>query len=270
MSDSHSAIQSPTADELVASFEEQIESLKGELEHSQRLATLGVLAAGIAHEINNILTPVIAYAQLATGNPDDLHLREKALERAIFGVQAATQITQAMLGFASASDQATVANVHQALKSALDCIARDPAKDRIKLNIDVPAGLDARIRPLALQQVLLNLILNAIAAMRGRGGTITVRASSGRDGLVQLEVRDTGPGIPSDIVGRLFKPFPHSRTRGGVTGAKEQGGTGLGLAICRRIIEEASGTIVASSDPGSGTTFTIELRQASAQHAKAC
>ena len=270
MSDPQFTDETTSAAEIIANLAEEIERLKNELEHAQRLATLGVLAAGVAHEINNILTPVLAYAQLASSNPDDKQLHTKALERAASGVQSATQITQAMLGFAASGDQTDVANVHEALKSALDCIARDPAKDRIKLKIEVPQSLVVNIRPLALQQVFMNLILNAVSAMRGRGGTITVRSSPDRDGMTRLEVSDTGPGIPSDIAGRLFEPFPHSRGRGGFTRSKEKGGTGLGLSICRRIIEEASGSITASSSPGSGTTFSFYLPNATKLHAKAC
>lgn len=269
MSHSHSALQTPSADDAINTLVDEVNRLKAELEHSQRLATLGILAAGIAHEINNILTPVLAYAQLATTNPNDEQLRAKALERAIFGVQSATQITQAMLGFASAQDQPCVANIHDTLRAALDCLARDPAKDRIKMQIDVPPTIEVRIRPLALQQVLMNLILNALAVLRGRGGTITIRAHASRNGSTCLEVRDTGPGIPSNIAGRLFEPFPHGRASAAKSKSKEQGGTGLGLAICRRIIEEASGTITASSAPGHGTTFTITLPTVLRQHAKA-
>jgi two-component system NtrC family sensor kinase len=269
MSDPHSSLQSPSAEDVITGLAEEVQRLKRELEHAQRLATLGILAAGIAHEINNILTPVLAYAQLATSNPTDEQLHAKALERAIFGVQSATQITQAMLGFASASEQTEITNVQDILRSALDCIARDPAKDRIKMQIDVPPGVEVAIRPLALQQVFINLILNAMTALRSRGGTIIVRSSAGPDGSTCLEVCDTGPGIPSDIAGRLFEPFPHARSVSGQVRSRQKGGTGLGLAICRRIIEEASGTITASSSPNRGTTFTITLPSARRQRAKA-
>jgi signal transduction histidine kinase len=254
----------------------RLEELHAQLEHCHRLATLGTLAAGIAHEINNILTPVLAYAQLASQNPRDEALGRKALEKAIQGVETATQITQAMLGFASNPSQCESANVLSVVQSALECIGRHPSKDRIQVNIKVEPDLFVRIRPLALQQVLVNLILNACNAMRGRGGELAITATIQKTGMVQLRVIDNGPGIPADIAGRLFEPFvsthkqsnplPVNRSSGTRSGADHRGGfvapksgTGLGLAISRQLIEAAEGSIIASSKPGEGAAFVITL-----------
>ncbi len=90
----------------LAKAEEELAALRRELDHSHQLATLGTLTAGIAHEINNILTPVLAYAQLARSNPHDAGLRAKALDRAVAGVESASRITEAVLGFARTEDEA--------------------------------------------------------------------------------------------------------------------------------------------------------------------
>lgn len=254
--------------------QDELDSLERELEHSHRLATLGTLAAGIAHEINNILTPVLAYAQLASNSPADRQLQAKALQKTVQGVQNATQITQAMLGFASAPEEPQWANILDVLQAALDCIGRDPAKDRINLTVNAHPDLCVQIRPLALQQVLMNLILNACSAMRNRGGELAVSAVGQADGTSIIRLSDNGPGIPAEVVGRLFEPFATGRRNAkqpkGKTGGQQRqtDGTGLGLAICKRLVEAAAGNICASSKPGKGATFTITLPTAKLPHAK--
>ena len=250
----------------------RLDELHAQLEHCHRLATLGTLAAGIAHEINNILTPVLAYAQLARQNPGDQALHCKALDKAIQGVETATQITQAMLGFASNPNEVESANIADVVQSALECIGRDPSKDRIRVTTKVDPNLHVRMRPLALQQVLVNLILNACSVLRRSGGELVIVASQPTDGTVQIRVTDNGPGIPAEIAGRLFEPFVSThkpqlhrsaarqssdRSAGGRGGGKV--GTGLGLAICRQLIEAAEGSIIASSKPGEGASFAITL-----------
>lgn len=253
----------------IAPVQAQLDELARELEHAQRLATLGTLAAGIAHEINNVLTPVLAYAQLASSNPEDRKLQSKAISKAIQGVQTATQITQAMLGFAADPDEPDWANVRDVLQLAIDCVGRDPAKDRIDLKIDVPDDLHVRMRPLALQQVLMNLMLNACAVLRGRGGELSIVATDQGDGAAVIGVSDTGPGIPQEVVGRLFTPFASSRRHQSGPDNRRPEGTGLGLAICRRLVESAAGSITVASKPGHGATFTIVLPTARISQAMA-
>ena len=146
--------------------EADLDALRKELDHCCQLATLGTLTAGIAHEINNILTPVLAYAQLARSNPDDAALRAKALDRAVAGVQSASRITEAVLGFARSDDEAEHAIIAETIDSSFACLSRDPRRDGIRLVIDVDPALIVRIKPLALQQVLLNLILNSVSALQ--------------------------------------------------------------------------------------------------------
>jgi len=264
MSDPQDNLGSQTPAEALAQIQDELQSLRAELDHSHRLATLGILAAGIAHEINNILTPVLAYAQMAANNPNDAALQAKAIDRAIHGVQMASQIAQAMLGFSATGPQPDLANILECVNSALHCIGRDPAKDRIKLTLNIHPDVCVRMKPLALQQVLMNLILNASAVLRSKGGMMTISATPGRDSTTIVEVSDTGPGIPEEIAGRLFEPFAHRST----TSNRKKSGSGLGLAICRRLVEEAAGTIAAASRPGKGTKFTITLPTAQPQRAK--
>ncbi len=237
-----------------------------ELDHSDRLATLGTLAAGVAHEINNILTPVLAYAQMAASHPDDQDLQAKAIEKTITGVEVATRIASSILGFAGHND-APDADVADVVTQAINCIARDPNKDQTDLRLEIQPGTRVRMNPLSLQQVLINLVLNAQEAMRqhGRPGRLIIAAITRADGTIGIRVSDNGPGLPKDIAGRIFEPF--------VTGRKRQAdstrpGHGLGLSICRRLIEQAGGSITASSTTGQGTTFLIVLPSPKSSHAK--
>ena len=241
--------------------EADLDALRKELDHTCQLATLGTLTAGIAHEINNILTPVLAYAQLAMSNPGDAALRAKALERAVAGVQSASRITEAVLGFARSDDEAEHAVIIEMIDSSLACLSRDPARDGIRLVIDVDPALTVRIKPLALQQVLLNLILNSVTALHGKPGELRISAEERPDGTTLIRFRDTGPGIPSEIELTLFDPFVTTH-RNGKPSPTCHGGSGLGLAVCRRLIENSGGSIVLdqSTEGGHGASFAISLK----------
>ena len=134
-------------------------SLHGETEQVHRLATLGTLAASIAHEINNILTPVLGYAQLAKSEPGDVDLQAKALDRAIVGVEAASAIVEAMLGFARPGEHDGPARISDVVEAALTCLARKPEQDGIRLHLDVDPSLEVQMRSVSLQQVIINLLL---------------------------------------------------------------------------------------------------------------
>ena len=251
----------------LAKAEADLESLRKELDHTHQLATLGTLTAGIAHEINNILTPILAYAQMAKGSPGDADLQAKATDRAIAGVEAASRIIEAVLGFARAEEEAGPANISNVIGSSLACLGRAPERDGIFLTVEADAEAQVRIQPLALQQVLLNLMLNALSALHGHRGELRIDVAERDDGMTQIRVADNGPGIDESVAKTLFEPFVTNRPRRGSddwTGG--QGGSGLGLAICKRLIEEAGGTIEvgpgwfeSEARSGPGATFTITL-----------
>jgi len=250
--------------DIVARLEEaeaQLDALRTELDHCHQLATLGTLTAGIAHEINNILTPVLAYAHLARSNPNDTSLRAKALDRAIAGVEAASRITEAVLGFARNDNGAEEAVIADAVESSIACLSRDPARDGVRLIINVDAEMHVKISPLALQQVLMNLILNALSVLHGKPGELRIEATQQPDGATRIRVSDNGPGIPAEITATLFDPFVTTRGAGRKLSPTGHGGAGLGLAVCRRLIENAGGTIVLEppTEDGQGASFLISL-----------
>lgn len=245
-------------DRLLEHFEHleaQLQQVREGLSQSHRLATLGTIATIIAHEYNNILTPMISYAQLALANPDDAALSRKALEKALGGAERAAHISSSLLGFARDEPGQTQADLPQVVQESLACLGREPKRDGITLTLDVPEARVA-MNPLELQQVLLNLVLNARKAMR-RGGALRITGEV-NDGQVELHVADTGPGIPAGIRDRLFEPFVthnvHDTPEPG-----EQKGTGLGLCICRDLVTRAGGTIDVTSEPGAGATFHLRL-----------
>lgn len=264
--------------------EDRLNRVQAGLRQSHRLTTLGTLSAIVAHEFNNILTPVISYCQLALADAEktdpDMALIRKALQRSLDGAQKAAHISSSMLGFArdaAAGDAA--ANVAAAVDEVFTCLAREPAKDGIQLQLDIPDDLTVAMSPIALQQVVMNLVLNARAALRkaGRasGKSLAITARPTDDDRILITVADSGPGIPADLLPRIFEPFvtqPVAAAAGDgqVASAADQSdrpGTGLGLAVCRDLVRQAAGSITVESHPGHGATFRIELPAAPAASA---
>lgn len=257
-------------------LEADLRRLERELDHSQRLASLGMVLGIIAHEFNNILTPILSYAQLALDNPADAALTAKALRRAADGSEKAARIASSVLALARkdgyvGNDESHTprADVLYCIKESLHCLAIENDADGIQLVVDVAPGSFAAIDQVALQQILINLILNAKKALRSRQGRIAIRATATRAdsrstrntteaGAVVIEVEDTGRGIAPDVLCQIFEPFvsdfpvrdPLSQTTPG---------TGLGLTICKRLIEAAGGRITANSTVGEGSLFQITL-----------
>ena len=226
--------------------------MRAQLEHSDRLAALGLMAGGVAHEINNPLT---------------------------FVTLAAEQLERRLAGTAMASDVATLVADIRIGVGRIAAIARDLRayarhEETPPGPVDVAAVIDAverivshEIRPRArvrkelaqippvfgvamrIEQVFVNLLVNAAGSLEGRtDGEIVVRATS-YDGHVKVEVSDNGAGIAADVLPRIFEPFFTTRS--------SAAGTGLGLSICRDIVHRFGGTIAATSEVGRGTTISV-------------
>ena len=223
-------------------------------EQIQRLATLGVLAGSIAHEVNNLLTPVLSYAQLALQNPDDRELTAKALTKSAAGAEKAGHIMSSLLGFVRSDTESRATDVTTCIEEALGCIGCNLEREGIEVS------------PMALQQVLLNLLLNARDAIQDGSGTLTIRAKrstwnnpnhpDNHTDSVEISIEDTGCGMDSEMLENAFLPFVTRRhnTRNG-------SGTGLGLPICKQLVEEVGGRIAASSAPNAGTRFDVMLEE---------
>lgn len=240
----------------------QLSALRDQLHESQRLATIGTIAAVIAHEFNNLLTPIVSYSQFALQSAQsptpDMELICKALSKSFNSAEKAGKICSSMLGLARGESSVAKVSVQKLIDEVLAVLARDPSKDGIALRVQVQPDLYVDADPVQIEQVLLNLLINARQAMLGRGGSLTVKAHAVEgSGECHIQVIDTGCGIPDKNVNKIFEPF---FTTKGTARRGEPKGTGLGLAICKEIIEHHGGRIEVTSEVGKGTTFSLCLR----------
>lgn len=253
-------------DQRLQEMQRQLDAVREQLTESQRLATIGTIAAVIAHEFNNLLTPIVSYSQYALSSAEsdkpDMEIIRKALSKAHQGSTKAGKICASMLGLARGQSQFSPVDVQQLVDEVLLVMARDPKKDGLALRVQVQPGLRVLGDIVQLEQVLLNLLINARQAMLGsstggRGGSITVKAGEADgEGMARIQVIDTGPGIPAKLMDKIFQPF---FTTKGTAKKGESKGTGLGLAICKEILEHHKGRIEVTSQVGKGTTFSVVL-----------
>jgi len=246
--------------ERLALMQNQLDALREQLTESQRLATIGTIAAVIAHEFNNLLTPIVSYSQFALqsaeGETPDMDLIRKALNKSFQSSSKAGRICTSMLGLARGESSFGKVSVQTMVDETLLVLARDPKKDGIALRVQVQPDLHIIGDPVQVEQILLNLLINARQAMLGRGGSITIKAQSVESDEARIQVIDTGPGIPEKLIPKIFQPF---FTTKGTTRKGEAKGTGLGLAICKEIVEHHQGRIEVQSEVGKGTTFSVYL-----------
>lgn len=239
----------------IVELERQLQQLQHQLLQSEKLSTVGVLASSITHEFNNILTTVINYAKMGVRHKDDA-TRDKAFEKILAAGQRAAKITTGMLSYArNSSDRKEVYSLPQLVDDVLVLIEKDLQKHRISLvrqQEQTPAVL---VNPSQIQQLLLNLMINARQAMQ-EGGTLTITIrQNDQDHFGEVVVRDTGGGIPPEVLPQIFDSFFSTKQ----ADASGQGGSGLGLALCKQIIEAHHGRIRVESTVNQGTAFTIKL-----------
>jgi len=248
-------------------MEHTIETLSGDLTKAGHLATIGMMTGMVVHEFNNLLAHMSGYAQLAQNTPNDPALVSKALARTVEGTDLLTRIAAAILDFMHDDEQLQTVDLNQALTETLQCLPRHPQKDGVQLNYTITANLRVVIRPICMQQVLLNLIMNSIQAMQPGGGRLTINAQSDRENeeWIVLTLSDTGRGIPVEVAKKAFKPLlngsPDNLKQCLKTAVSDRS-HGLGLSICHHLVEEAGGQIEFQSKKDVGTTFTIRLRKA--------
>jgi signal transduction histidine kinase len=234
-----------------------IESLRRQVIALQRISSLGVLAGGVFHELNNALTPILNYAKLGLRNSDPAY-RERALTQIVEAAQRAAMITRGMLGLSRPGNvtHREPTDMVRLVEEVVTLVKKDMARYRVRLDVKAAGKLYARVNPAQIQQVLLNLLINARQAMPG-GGLVRVRLGLDTAGrLAEISVADAGIGIAPADLRRIFEPFFSTKTEPDAAG---QGGTGLGLSVCRDIVEAHHGRLRAESRLGQGSTFTIIL-----------
>lgn len=224
-----------------------------QLGKSERLAMIGRLSAGVAHEINNPLGGILLFASLLLKKTGEDHPDRSAIERICNETKRCQKIVQGLLDFARPREPKREQIVLQdVVERTLQLVVSQSLFHNIELIKDyADPKPECHVDPAQLQQVILNLVVNAAEAMEGNG-TLTITTSAVEDGQeAQLEIADSGCGILPENLERLFEPFFTTKEVGR--------GTGLGLSISRSIIESHHGTIWAESSVGTGTSFFIRL-----------
>ena len=255
--DLNAQIPAPGNDELgrlAESFNHMTQKLSEarlQLFQSDKLASLGRLAAGIAHELNNPLTGVLTYSSYLQKRTADQPELNKDLDVIVRETVRSREIVKSLLDFARQSvPRKREVEVGEIVDRAAAVIANQLTLKHVKLVKSLPQALP-RLNADAnqIQQVFLNLFTNAADAMPEAGGTITVSGAA-TNGSVELKIADDGAGMPPEVASRVFEPF---------FSTKGQKGTGLGLSVVLGIVENHGGTISVESRPGAGTTFSLRL-----------
>jgi two-component system, NtrC family, sensor kinase len=229
----------------------QREQLEDKLVQTEKLTSLGLLAAGVAHEVNTPLAVISNYIQmLAKQLPGD-DSRQQIIEKIVKQTFRASEIVNNLLNFSrTGAAEFTEINLNEVIEETLTLVAHPFRLARVNvrknLNTALPAVLGSSNR---MQQVFLNLFMNARDAMPN-GGMLEVRTAA-QNGSVDVEITDTGMGIPRELLNRIFDPFFTTKSTGK--------GTGLGLSVSYGIVKEHSGTIEVRSTPGKGTSFRLEF-----------
>lgn len=241
--------------------EQRRADLERQLQQAQTLEALGALAGGIAHDLNNVLTIVVAHAEQGLHERDD-DGRRACFEGVLRGGERAAALVRQIREFSQPR------NVERSAIAVADTIvaALGLLRAALPTPIEVTTSLDATVTMFAnatqVQQVVTNLVLNAAQALGADAGTIAVGLDTvgaeevdpavprpRADRYVRLTVRDTGPGIPDDLLPRIFEPF--------VTTKADQPGSGLGLAVVQGIVHRHGGGIAVTTAPGQGSRFVV-------------
>jgi PAS domain S-box-containing protein len=237
-------------------FEEDVterQQMQATLAQSEKLAAVGQLAAGVAHEINNPLTIILANAQLLERSlpPGDEDLQDMA-ELIIQATERASQAVRDLLDFARRERyELAPTDLNETIHKTLGLIGHELGKRMISLQFDPAIDLPPiKASQDHLQGVWLNLLINAFDAIEEGPGEISIKTKNSGESI-QVSIADNGVGIPQEDIGHIFEPFYTTKDPGH--------GTGLGLAVCHQIVSRHGGQILVDSQPNQGTTFTIIL-----------
>jgi signal transduction histidine kinase len=234
----------------------EADQLREQLLRAQRLSSVGTLASSVAHEFNNILTTIINYAKLGLRAETEESARLHALEKILKGSQRAATIINSMLGFTrNQSTQRQPADLVGIVEEALILTEKDLSKHQVQVEKRFHDRPRAPVVRGQIEQILLNLIINARQAMpRGGRLRIDVRENPTAN-MAEIRIADTGLGIAPEQLRLIFEPFYTTKS----PDEHGHGGSGLGLSVCRQIIEQHQGRIRVESLPGKGSIFTVKL-----------
>ena len=240
--------------DLARSFKRMAEEIhEGQLKllQSEKLAAFGQLGAGITHEIKNPLGAIRGFAQLGMNALDDAEQVKESLQIIERETDRCLEIVQNFLKFARQDPgRRTDIELNLLVTEGLKIVAHQLSTSGVRLHRELGDAPDVHVSPGQIQQVLLNLLLNAEQAA-GRGGNAWVSTGTSADGRAEIAVRDSGPGIPADLLARVFDPFFTTKAEGK--------GTGLGLSVSYGIVKEHQGELVAANHPDGGAVFRVLL-----------
>ena len=241
---------------------EELKATQAQLIHGEKLASVGRLAAGVAHEIGNPLAAILGLVELLRGGGLSVEQSGEFLARMQSETERIHRIIRDLLDFArrdpDGEGEGASAELSAVVAEAVALLRPQKLSKQVAIEVEIPEGV-GRVRgaPSRLTQVVVNLLLNALDALEGRG---EVRISARRQGdRCVLAVEDDGPGIAPEIADRLFEPFTTTKPVGQ--------GTGLGLAVSLALVESMGGTIRAASRAPQGARFEVVLRVADAERA---
>jgi signal transduction histidine kinase/CheY-like chemotaxis protein len=234
---------------------ERLKETRKQLLESERLAAIGGLAAGVAHEFNNLLSVVSGNVQVAMDEPDE-HERQILLDTVVQLALNGTSITEGLLRFGRREEpKREETNLPSLVDAVLTALKNDCKHAKVTLVREFDAVQPVVCEPGAISQVLINLLYNALDAIHPNAGTLTVRIKQ-QGPYVAIAVQDTGCGIAPDILHTIFEPFMTTKTD---RRNKLHGGTGLGLSVSHGIVANHGGYIDVESEHGKGSTFTVYL-----------
>ncbi len=234
--------------ERIRQANEDLKRSHEKLMQAEKLASIGILAAGVAHEINNPLGGIFNCIQLIRNTGDDPKSREKYLELMEDGLERIESTVSRLLWMARKGEQRPIKiNVREFIGEVSQLVEYRMRKNRIEFDNQVEDRMHIFIDPQDFQLLILNLFINAIHAMDA-GGRLTVRCAE-KDSRVTIEIIDTGRGIEPHLMGKIFDPFFTTKPPGE--------GTGLGLWLCSEIMKNYDGEIHAMSEPGRGSCFKL-------------
>jgi signal transduction histidine kinase len=241
---------------LVTSLNEMIKELNKRSEivlQTEKMASLGTLTSGVAHELNNPLSNISTSVQILIEELEEAsqEYKKQLLMETEKQVERARDTVKALLEFSrERSFSPKTVHIENLIYQTLKLI-KGEVPSTVKINLNVPEDMEANLDPRQIQHVLINLILNGVQAMEG-GGVLNIRASrQENNGMFCLQVQDTGTGISEENLPKVFDPFFTTKDVGK--------GSGLGLSVCHGIIKQHGGRIEVSSTLGKGTTFSIFL-----------
>jgi signal transduction histidine kinase len=226
------------------------------LERLQRQASVGAVASSVAHEFNNILTTILNQAKLGL-KCDDQEANRRTFEKILNSARRASKITTGVLALSrNRSAKMDRMEIIPLVEEVLAVLEKDLSKHQVRLERDFRDQPAAEVIGPQIEQVLMNLIINARQAMPKGGALVVGVRTNAAAQMVEISVKDSGSGIEPDKLGKIFEPFYTTKDGPDQSG---QGGSGLGLSICREIIERHHGRIRVESLVGKGSIFTIKL-----------